>query len=64
MTTQQMLLLAMSVYLALLAATYFTRATRRRFLGALACGLVIAGYPKGHIQRQSFVQGPFLEQIE
>jgi len=43
MTTQQMLLFATGFYLALLAATtYFTRATRRRFLGALAGGLAVA----------------------
>lgn len=43
MTTQQTLLLATCVYLVLLAgATYFTRATRRRFVGALAGGLAVA----------------------
>jgi len=43
MTVQQMLLLGTCVYLVLLAATtYFTRATRRRFLGALAGGLAVA----------------------
>ena len=43
MTEQQMLLIAIGIYLVLLAATtYFTRATLRRFLGALAGGLAVA----------------------
>jgi hypothetical protein len=43
MTTQQMLLLATCIYLVLLAATtYFTRATKRRVLGALTGGLAVA----------------------
>jgi hypothetical protein len=41
--TTQILLLATCLYLAGLAVlTYFTRATRRRFLGALAGGLAVA----------------------
>jgi len=41
--TTQILLLVACVYLAGLAVvTYFTRATRRRFLGALAGGLAVA----------------------
>jgi len=37
MTTQQLFVLATGVYFAALAiVTYFTRAARRRFLGALA----------------------------
>ena len=41
--TTQILLLATCVYLAGLAGvTYFTRATQRRFLGALAGGLAVA----------------------
>jgi hypothetical protein len=43
MTTQQLLLLATCVYLALLVATvYFTRATVRRALGAFAGGASVA----------------------
>jgi hypothetical protein len=42
-TTQQLLLAAACVYLAVLAmVTYFTRPTHRRFLGALAGGLAVA----------------------
>ena len=43
MTTQQLLLLASCVYLAVLAVTvYFTRATTRRVLGAVAGGAAVA----------------------
>ncbi len=43
MTTQQLLLLASGVYLTLLvAAVYFTRATARRVLGAVAGGVAVA----------------------
>ena len=43
MTMQQIFLLASCVYLAVLVATaYFTRATARRVLGALAGGVAVA----------------------
>jgi hypothetical protein len=43
MSAQQMLLLATCFYLAVLAAvTFFTRAPKRRFLGALVGGLAVA----------------------
>jgi len=43
MNAQELLLLATCIYLVLLTATtFFTRATRRRFLGALAGGLAVA----------------------
>ena len=43
MTTQQLILAAFCVYLAFLVATvYFTRATARRVLGAVAGGLAVA----------------------
>lgn len=43
MTAHQLLLLATCIYLVVLAATtYFTRATKRRFLSALAGGVAVA----------------------
>lgn len=42
MPVQLLFVLAMGVYSVVLAATYFTRATTRRFLGAVAGGVVVA----------------------
>src|SRR5882672_4948950 len=49
MTTRQILLWTSGYLVALVAAMYFTRATQRRVLGALAGGVVVGLFAMGAI---------------